>query len=169
MCGHRNVSRAKQQMCLCQTCTNFKGYQRVLSSLPKLFEAVTHPPVQVEVPADGTAVDTDGVADGAVDAPPPGAAWVGTDALARLLSFCGREFKSAMVADVLCKGVLDLASSQPAVAGDDGNPATVRALECLNGKCPHCGFKKLWSQGLRKQLVVRCRRTDGTFVDDLEA
>ena len=156
-------------MCQCQTCTNFKGYQRVLSSLPKLFEAVTHPPVQVDALADAAAVNSDGVADGDANPLPPEEAWAGADALARLLSFCGREFKSGMVADVLCKGVLDLASSQPVIAGNDANPVTAKALDCLNSKCPQCGFKKLWSEGLRPKLVVRRRRIDGSWVDDVRS
>ena len=163
----RNVRRAKQQLCQCQTCTNFKGYQRVLSSLPKLFKDVTHPPEQVEAPAAAATIDADGVVDGAADPPLPEVAWEGADTLARLLAFCSHEFKSAMVADVLCPGALDLASSQPAAAGDDTNPRTAQVLDCLNGKCPHCGFRKLWSEGLRKLLVVRRRRDDGTLVDDL--
>lgn len=149
-------------------CTNFKGYQRVLSSLPKLFEDVTHPPEQVERAAAAAAVDAGGVANGAADPPAPEVAWEGADALARLLAFCALEFKSAMVADVLCPGALDLASSQPAAAGDDTNPRTAKVLECLNGKCPRCGFGKLWSEGLRKHLVVRRRCADGTLVDDLK-
>ena len=26
-------------------------------------------------------------------------------------------------------------------------------MDCINGKCEECGFKKLWSQGLRQKLV----------------
>ena len=141
----------------------------MLSSLPKLFKDVTHPPEQVERPAAAAAVDADGVVDGAADPPTPNVAWEGTDALARLLAFCALEFKSSMVADVLCEGALDLASSQPAAAGDDANPRTAKVLDCLNGKCSRCGFKKLWSEGLRKKLVVRRRRDDGTLVDDLRS
>ena len=163
----RNACRAKQQLCQCQTCTNFKGYQRVLSSLPKLFKDVTHPPEQVERPAAAAAIDADGVANGVADSPTPEVAWEGADALARLLAFCALDFKSAMVADVLCPGALDFASSQPAAAGDDTNPRTAKVLDCLNGKCSRCGFKKLWSEGLRKKLVVRRRCNDGTMVDDL--
>jgi len=140
----------------------------VLGSLPKLFEAVTHPPVQVDARAAAATVDADGVVDGAADPPPPEAVWDGAAALGTLLSFCGHEFKSAMVADALCAGALDLASCHPAAAGDDQNPATARVLECLNGKCSSCGFKKMWSQGLRKALVVRRRLVDGTEVDDLK-
>ena len=139
----------------------------MLSSLPKLFKYVTHPPEPVERPAAAAAVDAGGVADGAADVPTAEVAWDGADALGRLLAFCAHEFKSAMVADVLCKGVLDHASSQPAAAGDDANPQTTKVLSCLNSKCSHCGFKRLWSEGLRKLLVVRRRRADGTMVDDL--
>jgi len=62
-----------------------------------------------------------------------------------------------------------MASMATEAAGDVANPVTSRVLDCLNSKCPHCGFKRLWSQGLRKHLVVRRRRPDGTFVDDLKA
>eukprot|EP00966_Prymnesium_polylepis_P015664 362004-Prymnesium_polylepis.2 len=72
-----------------------------------------------------------------------------------------------MVTDVLCAGVLDLASSQPAAAGDEANPRTAKVLDCLNGKCSCCGFRKLWSEGLRKKLIVRRRCDDGKLVDDL--
>ena len=101
----------------------------MLSSLPKLFKDVTHPPEQVERPAAAAAVDADGVADGAADSPTPEVAWEGADALARLLAFCALDFKSAMMADVLCPGALDLASSQPAAAGDDTNPRTAKVLD----------------------------------------
>jgi hypothetical protein len=67
--------------------------------------------------------------------PEPEAVWAGADALAKLLSFCSHEFKSAMVDEVLCEGVLGLASSQPAIAGDDTNPVKAKMLNCLNGKC----------------------------------
>ena len=131
-------------MCLCQTCTNFKGYQRVLGSLPKLFEAVTFPPQ----PADA--------AEGAEEE----GGWAGAGELAKLLNFCGRSFKSEMVADVLCPGVLDLASAP------SRDPPSNSVLHCLNSKCPDCGFKKLWSEGLRRKLVVRVQR-NGKSVDDL--
>ena len=86
----------------------------------------------------------------------------------RLLAFCTLEFKSAMVADVLCDGVLDYASSQPVSASDDANPQTAKVLNCLHGKCSCCGFKKVWSEGLRKLLVVRRQLPDGTVADDLK-
>lgn len=163
-----NVRRAKQQMCQCQTCTNFKGYQRVLASLPKLFEAVTHPPQQVDVAACADAVDSDGETDGNADPDPTAASWDGEVELAALLAFCSREFKSEMVKAVLCDGVLDLASSQPSAAGDAAHPSTRKALACLNGKCSCCGFKRLWSNGLRKKLVERRVNGQGVLVDDLK-
>ena len=146
------MRRAKQQMCLCQTCTNFKGYQRVLSSLPKLFEAVTHPPQPADAPQPDNADDA--------AAEEEAATWSGAGELAALLNFCSRSFKSEMVADVLCPGVLDLASSRPS------QTASPSALNCLNSKCSRCGFQKLWSQGLRRKLVVR-RERNGKAVDDL--
>ena len=161
------VRRAKQQLCQCQTCTNYKGYQRVLNSLPMLFETVMGGPVRVDATAAAAAVDSEGVVDGAADPPAAEVVWDGADALARLLLFCAHELKSAMVTDVLCAGALELASSHPATAGDDTHPATARVLDCLNGKCTRCGFKKLWSQGLREKLVVRRRCADGTMVDDV--
>lgn len=148
-------------MCQCQTCTNFKGYQRVLSSLPKLFEAVTHPPEAVDPPVAGTAND-DGEHHEEVDRPPPAEAWAGANELAALMAFCSLTLKSEMVNDVLCSGVLGLASSQPAAA----TAPSPKMLDCLNGKCSNCGFKKLWSEGLRRKLVIR-RQRNGKAVDDL--
>ena len=26
---------------------------------------------------------------------------------------------------------------------------------CVNGECPHCGFDKIWSKGLRRQILMR--------------
>jgi hypothetical protein len=65
-----------------------------------------------------------------------------------------------MVADVLCPGVLDLASAP------SRDPPAKTVLNCLNSKCSKCGFKKLWSEGLRRKLVVR-KLVNGKPVDDL--
>lgn len=131
----------------------------MLRSLPKLFEGVTDPP---------QSVDTDVELDNETSEPPFEEGWArDSDALAKLQSFCGHEFKSAIVADVHCQGVLELASAQPALAGDDTNPANAKVLNCLTGKCRHCGFKKVLFNGLRPKLEQRTRRFDGKIVDDL--
>jgi hypothetical protein len=32
-------------------------------------------------------------------------------------------------------------------------PSSQRTAQCINGSCKHCGFKKLWSEGLRPTIV----------------
>ena len=120
------VRRAKQESCLCKPCENFKGYQTVLHSLPKLFEPLLEPPPSVDA-------DTADHGDDETEAD----AWAGKAALLKLLQFCFMQSKSDMVKAVLCAGAFDGAGKQP----------------CINGTCPLCGFSTLWSKGLRKHVV----------------
>ena len=53
------------------------------------------------------------------------------------MDFCALKSKSDMVKAVLCPGAFDGAGK----------------LDCINCKCAACGFKKLWSEGLRKHVV----------------
>lgn len=62
--------------------------------------------------------------------------WDGLPSLLRLLSFCSKNFKSEMVRDALCTGSIDSGK-----------------LDCINGSCPRCGFRTLWSQGLRPYVL----------------
>ena len=120
------VRRAKQESCLCKPCENFKGYQTVLHSLPKLFEPLLEPPPSADADAAGDD-DDEAEAD----------SWVGKAALLKLLDFCKLQRKSDMVKAVLCTGAFDGAG---------------RAA-CINGTCPLCGFATLWSKGLRRHVV----------------
>ena len=63
--------------------------------------------------------------------------WAGKPQLLQLLEFCALKSKAEMVKAVLCQGAFDS-------AGKD---------DCINCKCNACGFKKLWSEGLRKHVV----------------
>jgi hypothetical protein len=114
------VRRAKQESCLCKPCENFKGYQTVQHSLPKLFEALLEPPPS----QDADAADDD-------DDEAEADAWAGKAALLKLLDFCKLQSKSDMVKAVLCSGAFDGAGKSA----------------CINGRCPICGFRRLWSRG----------------------
>ena len=81
--------------------------------------------------ADGDEAQDDDEADVEVDS------WAGKTQLLRLLEFCALKSKAEMMKNVLCEGAFD-------GAGKD---------DCINGKCSACGFKKLWSEGLRKHVV----------------
>ena len=78
---------------------------------------------------------------------PPVGAMLGQRGL-KLMEFCKLESKSEMVKFVLCDGAFDGAGKE----------------DCINGKCScgvkngkkldsGCGFKILWSEGLRKHVV----------------
>lgn len=56
--------------------------------------------------------------------------------LLSLAKFCSHERKQDMVDRLVCGGRLHSAK-----------------IECFNGKCPDCGFSKLWSKGLRPKIV----------------
>jgi len=63
--------------------------------------------------------------------------WEGKEQLLKLLEFCALKSKAEMMKKVLCEGAFD-------GAGKDA---------CINSKCAACGFKKLWSEGLRRHVV----------------
>lgn len=63
--------------------------------------------------------------------------WPGKSALEKIVQFCRLHTKSDMVKAFLCEGAFDGAGKQ----------------RCIYGECLHCGFKKLWSNGLRKYVV----------------
>lgn len=94
-------------------------------SPPQLFDPLLNPST-----IDGEAEGDDGGEVGELDG------WAGRDALVRLLQFCQKDFKSEMVKMALCGGALD-----------EGKH------DCINGTCHHCGFRKLWSQGLKPHVI----------------
>ena len=112
---------------MCKQCENFKGFQTVLHSLPKLFDPLLDPP----------SADADDAPDGDDDGESEVDGWAGKAALLNLLSFCKLPSKSDMVKRSLCAGAFD----------GPGKEA------CINGTCSRCGFKTLWSASLRKHVV----------------
>lgn len=64
--------------------------------------------------------------------------WPGRAALKKLVDFCSISSKTEMVEATLCSGAFDGAGRRA----------------CLEGDCRTCGFKKLWSEGLRKQVTT---------------
>lgn len=123
------VRRAKEESCLCKHCDNFKQQQTTLHSLVCLFERFARPPPNSD----------------ADDAPPDdqqeesefASSWSGNTALRQLMEFCALQSKSDMVRFMLCAGAFEGAGKE----------------ECINGKCQVCGFKMLWSSGLRPHVL----------------
>lgn len=137
------VRRAKREVCLCKNCENFKYYKDTLRALVKVPSADPAPPcspakmgsthrpscLQLFDPVTNPpTLDDDDAAEDVEDDT--------LDSLRKLLDFCGKEFKSDMVKATLCSGALDY-----------GN------LDCIHGKCSRCGFRKLWSEGLRPRVI----------------
>lgn len=120
------VWRAKEVTCCCKQCDNFKHYQKTMRTLAQLLEEALCEPAT----ADGDdAVDDECEAEAT--------SWEGHEKLKKLVDFCKIESKSEMVKSLLCKGAMEGAGKQV----------------CIDGVCTFCGFKKLWSEGLRKLVV----------------
>jgi hypothetical protein len=124
------VRRAKQATCECKHCVNFKNYMDVLHSLVKLFDPVVHPPTEdacEACEADEANDDDEAETD----------SWAGKSKLLELLKFCAIQSKSEMCKFALCSGAFDGAGKE----------------DCINCKCPRCGFDRIWSKGLRPHIT----------------
>lgn len=121
------VRRAKEESCLCKHCDNFKQQQSAFQALYDLLQPMCE--------RSSTAEADDAPEDDLEEA--EAATWSGRVALEKLLIFGCLVSKSKMVKYMLCDGALDGAGQKA----------------CIDGDCPHCGFKKLWSQGLRRHVV----------------
>lgn len=123
------AKRAKEESCLCKHCDNFKQQQTPLHSLVHIFQPLLDASPRTD--AEDISPDVDEEASGAA------AAWAGQGALQKLLEFCGIKSKSGMVKYTLCEGAFDGAGQ----------------VDCIDGKCLECGFRQLWSRGLRCYIV----------------
>jgi hypothetical protein len=119
--------RAREETCCCKQCDNFKQSQKTLRSLIPLFERLLQDPPSAD--AD------DAPDDDAEESETSG--WAGQALLTELLTFCAIPSKSEMVKSCLCSGAFDGAGKKP----------------CISCQCEACGFSKLWSKGLRKNVV----------------
>ena len=99
-----------------------------LRSLIPLFERVLQDPPSAD--AD------DAIDDDAEESETSG--WAGQALLHDLLKFCAIPSKSEMVKSRLCSDAFEHAGKNKV---------------CINSTCEACGFKKLWSEGLRKYVV----------------
>lgn len=122
------VRRAREETCLCKSCENFKQQMRTLRTV-----ADTLQPLMEQSPT----ADADDGAGADEEDQSRASEWEGADKLRRLISFCRLESKSSMVKAYLCDGAFDRGGEKL----------------CLEGKCLHCGFKNLWSNGLRQHIV----------------
>ena len=120
------VRRAREESCLCKHCDNFKQHQTTLHSLVHVLQPL--------LDASPTADADDAPSD---DNESEVGAWAGKTALQKLLQFCALKSKSEMVKFTLCDGAFDGAGKQ----------------DCINSKCSVCGFRNLWSEGLRRHVM----------------
>jgi hypothetical protein len=128
------VRRAKREMCQCKHCENSGLYMQVLKTLPVLFDPVINPPT-----GDAEVDEDDGAnADGSAAQPHRASAdaWASSERLRRLIQFCNLTSKTEMVKACLCKGALE-----------------ENKEKCIRGECRQCGFKKIWSEGLKFDVV----------------
>ena len=121
-----NVIKAYRETCLCRCCELFRLYVQALLIVGKLLEPlVTH----AEHAADAEGADAEAEADETeAEASDPDLVW--------LVDFCKAQTKSEMANALVCGGCLEKAKP-----------------DCVNGKCPNCGFRRRWSRGLRPRLV----------------
>lgn len=105
------------------------SYSHVLFAA-QLFEPAINPPTIEAEDMDGENTTDENLNDGG------DLGWEGRPYMLKLIKFCGRQFKSQMVKDSLCDGAFDMG-----------------ALNCINGSCPHCGFRQIWSKGLRPHVL----------------
>lgn len=122
-----NVIKAYRETCLCRMCEMFRLFIQALRLLPPLLEPLL------------THLDSNEDEDIFVSRAECEEGHRGSDAqLSALIEFCSLDSKTQMVQRLVCGGqIMD--------AG----------MTCVQGKCANCGFKKMWSQGLRTQLVGR--------------
>lgn len=123
-----NVRRAKEESCLCKHCDNFKQQMSTLKTVADLLEPLLDAPSTADAEY---APDND-------DEASPASGWAGAPAMRKLVDFCRLDSKSTMVRSFLCEGAFDGTGKE----------------ECINGTCRHCGFKKVWSEGLRRHVVA---------------
>lgn len=121
------VRRAKEESCLCKQCDNFKQQQVTFRSVLDLIK-----PVLMSSPT----ADAEDAPDNDMEAN-EASTWSGQAELEKLAQFCRLESKSEMMKFVLCDGAMD----------GEGKQA------CIDGACEHCGFRRIWSEGLRPHVV----------------
>lgn len=128
-----NLIKAYRETCLCRQCEIFRLFMHGMS--------VVACAVRTLIKDGGENCDVlDDVADGgAVNSEDANEA-----EMTALYNFCILEHKSQMADALVCGGNVMRAD-----------------MDCINGKCPRCGFKSLWSCKLRPKLV----NEDGELLD----
>jgi hypothetical protein len=118
------MRRMKAESCLCKACENLKVYEDGLSEAVTILRSVYGAP---------------GV-DGVIPRPTDGEEVdeiQGAEQLQWLYDFVDTDRRIDRVENCLCKDAFK-----------------DRKMDCIRGKCHHCGFKHTWSKGLRLQIVV---------------
>lgn len=123
-----NLIKAYRETCLCRVCELFRLYMQGLHLLPPLLTPLVEDERReaqaIRAEADEDQEDLE--LDGAVD----------KDLLA-LIEFCKLESKTKMTEKLVCHSCNIMEAD----------------MDCVQGKCAACGFKKLWSKGLKPKLV----------------
>lgn len=128
-----NLVKAYRETCLCRMCEVFRLYVQGLNAVSKLLTSLVNTSSDGTTAADEAddeyiAADTATTREEAAD-----------PCLLELVKFCCLESKSEIADALVCGGFLT------------NNSSTKK--ECITGSCSNCGFKRLWSQGLRPKLV----------------
>ena len=132
-----NFIKAYRETCLCRSCEAFRLFVKALNVVGDLL-------LKHLQPDDAEAQRREDAVEDNADDSPDGEENEAMDAaraqlkyeVKQLADFCKLDSKSDMVQQLVCAPCL--MSAEPA---------------CVDGSCPRCGFKKLWSKGLRLKLV----------------
>ena len=139
-----NLKKAYRETCLCRMCELFRLYMGGLHMAGELLMKAFFDNDASEGGGDGGDGDGDGVGDGGGGGGGGGDDGGGDDdgdggakeLILELARLCELKSKSGIADLLVCSGCVEKAKP-----------------ECRDGACPHCGFKRLWSKGVRKQVM----------------
>ena len=143
--------KGDRETCLCKWCENFKCYQEALRVCASYIEPLLSSNEEGAAEGDNVASDSienadptaerpAGAADPAAAANPANPASSATDPaslqLQKLVHIAGLRSKQDIVNEFVC-----------------GRSIGTAKYECVLGSCAQCGFRNLWSKGLRASIV----------------
>ena len=134
-----NLIKAYRETCLCRTCEAFRLYVKALNIIGKLLKDLLQSDENLQ--QQESIAENPGGEDAEASAEASAAASAAAslqadDKFEQLVGFCKLDSKSEMVNRLVCAPCL--MSAEPA---------------CVDGSCASCGFKKMWSEGVRPKLV----------------
>lgn len=130
---------AQRAVCCCKHCENFACYLEALHQVPPLLTVFQADDIEGgnhdlgSASCNASATNGNDSSENEPDAEHAGPA---EQPLAQLIRVCALTSKREFVNEFICgKSIEDAAS------------------KCYHGKCAECGFKKVWSKGIRPELV----------------